>query len=164
VIKLFVFDVDGCLTDGGIIYDGAGEEYKVFNVKDGFAIVALGKLGYKSAIITGRESKVVERRSKELKINHLYQGVKDKKAILDEILKIENLTLENVAAIGDDVNDLKLLTNIAHSFAPNDAMDLVKKEVTTVLESKGGRGAVREMIEIILQKEGKIEEFLKPWL
>jgi 3-deoxy-D-manno-octulosonate 8-phosphate phosphatase (KDO 8-P phosphatase) len=164
VIKLIVFDVDGCLTDGGIIYGGSDEEYKVFNVKDGFVIVSLAKLGYKSAIITGRASKVVERRSKELKIDYLYQGVKDKKATLDEILKKEKLTLENVAAIGDDINDLKLLKSIAWSFAPNDAMDLVKQNVTSVLKLGGGKGAVREMIDLIFEKEGKKEEFLKLWL
>ena len=164
MIKLIVFDVDGCLTDGGIIYGNNDDEYKVFNVKDGFVIVALAKLGYKSAIITGRDSNVVERRSKELKIDYLYQGVKDKKATLDEILKKENLTLKNVAAIGDDINDLKLLKSIAWSFAPNDAMDLVKKNVATVLKLGGGKGAVREMIDLILEKEGKKEEFLKLWL
>lgn len=164
MIKLIVFDVDGCLTDGGIVYGSSDDEYKVFNVKDGFVIVALAKLGFKSAIITGRDSKVVQRRSKELKIDYLYQGVKDKKATLDEILKKENLSLENVAAIGDDLNDLKLLSSIAWSFAPNDAIDLVKQNVTTVLSLGGGKGAVREMIDLIIEKEGKKEEFLKLWL
>lgn len=163
MIKLLVFDVDGCLTDGGIIYDGSGEEFKVFNVKDGFAMISLEKLGLKSAIITGRASKVVERRAKELKLTYLYQGVKDKKAILEEILEKENLTLENVAAIGDDFNDLRLLKSVGWSFAPNDAMEIVKQSVTTVLHAKGGKGAAREMIDKILEKEGKTREFLKPW-
>lgn len=163
MIQLLVFDVDGCLSDGGIIYDGSGEEFKVFNVKDGFAMISLEKFGFKSAIITGRASKVVERRAKELKMTYLYQGVKDKKAVLEEILEKEKLSFENVAAIGDDLNDLKLLKSVGWSFAPNDAIAVVKESVTTVLQSCGGKGAAREMIDLILEKEGKLEEVLKLW-
>ncbi|MBE0491900.1 MAG: HAD hydrolase family protein [Sulfurospirillum sp.] len=163
MIKLFVFDVDGCMSDGSIIYDTNGCESKIFDVKDGFAMISLAPLGFKSAIITGRESAIVARRAKELQISHLYQNVKDKKSVLQEILKKEGLGFENVAAIGDDFNDLRLLRSVGHSFAPNDANEIVKKSVTTVLSKNGGRGAVREMIEIVLAKEQKMQEWITLW-
>jgi len=163
MIKLLVFDVDGCLTDGSIIYGSNQDEYKAFNVKDGLAIASWNRLGLKSAIITGRNSKVVERRSYELGITHLHQGIKDKKALLEEILKEENLTWENVAAIGDDLNDFGMLRSVGWSFTPNDGVSLIKTNVKTVLQTDGGRGAVREMIDLIVKKEGLEEEFLKLW-
>jgi len=163
MIKLLVFDVDGCLTDGSIIYCSNKDEYKAFNVKDGLAIASWSSLGLKSAIITGRNSKVVERRAKELNITHLHQGIKDKKTLLEEILKEENLSWENVAAIGDDLNDIGMLKSVGWSFAPNDGVSLIKKSVKTVLTSKGGRGAAREMIEMIVEYEGFEEEFLELW-
>jgi len=164
MIRLLVFDVDGCLTNGAITYSNDGNEYKSFNVKDGLAIVSWIKLGHKCAIITGRNSKIVEKRAKELGISYLYQGVKNKIEKLDEILVDEKLTYENVAAIGDDLNDYGMLKNVAWSFTPNDANGFIKERVDTILNTNGGDGAVREMIEKILQKEGKIEEFIKLWL
>jgi len=163
MIKLLVFDVDGCLTDGSIIYGSNQDEYKAFNVKDGLAVASWSRLGLKSAIITGRNSKVVERRARELSITHLHQGIKDKKTLLEGILKEENLTWENVAAIGDDLNDIGMLTSVGWSFTPNDGVELIKKSVNTVLSKDGGRGAVREMIDMIVKKEGLEEEFLKLW-
>jgi len=163
MIKLLVFDVDGCLTDGSIIYGSNQDEYKAFNVKDGLAIASWSRLGFKSAIITGRNSKVVERRAKELNITYLYQGIKDKKTLLEEILKEEDLTWKNVAAIGDDLNDIGMLKSVGWSFTPNDGVSLIKQSVKTVLNSFGGKGAVREMIDMIVKEEGLEEEFLKLW-
>ena len=164
MIKLLVFDVDGCLSDGSIIYGSSKDEYKIFNVKDGLAIASWSRLGFKSAIITGRNSKIVERRANELNITYLYQGIKDKKTALQEILKQENLDWENVAAIGDDLNDIRMLQSVGWSFTPNDGVDLIKKSVKTVLKTDGGRGAIREMIDMIVKNEGLEEEFLKLWL
>lgn len=165
MIELLVFDVDGCLTDGGITYGNSdSEEFKTFNVKDGFGIVSWMKLGRKTAIITGRSSRVVERRAKELGITYLYQDVKDKKAVLEEILQKEGLCFENVAAIGDDLNDLALLRAVKLSFAPNDAVPLVQSEVDIVLSKEGGRAAVREMIDIVVEKENLSEAFVNLWL
>ncbi len=165
MIKLLVFDVDGCLTDGGITYGNhEDEEYKTFNVKDGFGIVSWIKLGGKCAIITGRKSNVVERRAKELGVHYLFQDVKDKKAILQEILEKEALGFEHVAAIGDDLNDMNLLDAVQLSFAPNDAVDFVKNRVKIVLANCGGKGAVREMIDHVIKHEGLEEEFKKLWL
>lgn len=163
MIELLVLDVDGCMTDGGIIYSNNAEESKVFNVKDGLAIATWIKLGKKVAIITGRSSKIVEIRAKELGVNFLFQGVNNKKERLDKILESENLTYENVAAIGDDLNDVGLLKCVAWSFAPQDSNHFAKDIVDTVLQANGGRGAVREMIECIISKENMTEDFVKQW-
>ncbi|HJE02563.1 MAG TPA: HAD hydrolase family protein [Aliarcobacter thereius] len=146
-------------------YSSSGEEFKTFNVNDGFAIVFWTKhLGKKAAIITGRESKIVEYRANELKIEHIHQNVKDKLAILDKILEKENLSYSQVAAIGDDLNDLKMLKKVALSFAPQNAMKLVKENVNIICEKSGGSGAAREMIEYILKEYNLEEEFINKWL
>ncbi len=163
MIELLVLDVDGCLSDGGIIYSNSADEYKIFNVKDGLAIVSWIRLGKKVAIITGRKSKVVETRADELGVNFLFQGVKNKTAKLETILKNENLSFKNVAAIGDDLNDLKMLKKVNWSFTPKDGSHFVKDEVDTVLNLEGGKGAVREMIEMIIEKESMLGEFLELW-
>ncbi len=164
MIKLLVLDVDGCMTDGAIIYTANGDEIKAFNVKDGLAIVTWHKLGRMSAIITGRESKIVERRARELGIKHFYQGVLDKKAVLQKILDEENLTFENVAAIGDDINDYHMLKASKRSFTPADALPMIRESVQTVLSRKGGDACVREMIDILVEEAGLREEFLAQWL
>jgi len=162
-IKLLVFDVDGCLTNGKIIYNSDFVESKEFNVKDGLAIVSAKKLGYKTAIITGRDSQIVAKRAKELNIDYLYQGVKDKLAVLNEIVAKENIMLHNVAAIGDDLNDYKMLINIGLSFAPNDAVEDIKVIVNKICKSNGGDGAVRQMIEYIFKHQDQQQDFLSLW-
>ncbi|NPA82719.1 MAG: HAD hydrolase family protein [Epsilonproteobacteria bacterium] len=164
MIKLIVLDVDGCMTNGAISYLSNGDEMKSFNVKDGLAIASWIRMGRKAAIITGRVSSIVTRRAKELGICHLYQNVKDKKAKLDEIVKKENISLEEVAVIGDDLNDYKMLKEAGLSFAPADASFYIKNIVNVVLNKKGGEGAVREMIEYIIKKENLEEEFLRLWV
>ena len=165
MIELLVFDVDGCLTDGGIMYGNTlSEEFKIFNVKDGFGIVSWHKLGRKSAIITGRSSDVVERRAKELGVSYLFQDVKNKKEVLASILEKEGLGFENVAAIGDDLNDLSLLRAVGISFCPADALDSVKEDVHVVLSKKGGHGCVREMIDAVVSRENLKSEFINLWL
>jgi len=164
VIELIVLDVDGCMTDGRIIYTAEGDEIKAFNVKDGFAIVNWIALGRHAAIITGRSSKIVERRAKELGIKHFYQGVKDKLARLEALCGELGITLEQVAVIGDDLNDYRMLKACGHSFVPNDAMHRVVEIADTVLSRKGGDGAVREMIELLILREGLEEEYLSKWL
>jgi len=163
MIKLVVLDVDGCLSDGGIIYSSELVEYKKFNVKDGFAIVHSKKLGLEFAIITGRDSTIVKHRAKELGIAHLYQGVKDKLQVLKTLCLELDITLDEVAAIGDDLNDLKLLNSVGISFCPKDATTYVAKEVDVVLSKNGGDAVVREMIEIVLAKNNQLENFLAPW-
>jgi 3-deoxy-D-manno-octulosonate 8-phosphate phosphatase (KDO 8-P phosphatase) len=163
MIKLLVFDVDGCLTNGDIIYGINNDEYKTFNVKDGLAIASWSRLGFKSAIITGRNSKIVQRRAVELNITHIHQGVKDKKSLLEDILKEENLTWDEVGAIGDDLNDYTMLKSVGWSFTPSNGVEEIKKIVNTVLSLRGGEGAIREMIDLIIEKNGLKKEFLKLW-
>ena len=163
MIELLVFDVDGCLSDGKITYTSDGIELKSFNVKDGLAITSWHKLGKKSAIITGRESKIVEQRARELGISYLFQKVHNKDEVLESILREESLGFENVAAIGDDLNDYKMLKRIGWSFTPKNGSHFVKEIVDTVLNTNGGEGAVREMIDIICERENLTEEFVKLW-
>ncbi len=162
-LKLVVFDVDGCMTSGGISYDSLDNEIKTFNVKDGLAIFSLKKLGIKTAIITGRKSIIVKHRSTELGIDFVYQGIKKKIDKLEEILKEENIKFGETAYIGDDVNDVPILKKVAFSFAPNDAMFYAKNVAKTVLSKKGGDGAIREMIEILLKENNLTERFIKLW-
>ncbi|MGK0256052.1 MAG: 3-deoxy-D-manno-octulosonate 8-phosphate phosphatase (KDO 8-P phosphatase) [Arcobacteraceae bacterium] len=127
MIELIVLDVDGTLTDGKIIYTSTGDEIKNFDVKDGLAIASwTKKLNKKVAIITGRRSELVARRAKELGITHLYQGVDNKDEILEQILEEENLTWDQTAGIGDDLNDFRMLKKVAISFAVGDAVDDIK--------------------------------------
>ena len=162
-IELIVLDVDGTMTDSRITYSENGDEIKSFNVKDGLAIVSWRKLGKKVAIITGRSSNIVARRAKELRIEHFYQGIHNKKEVLEELLEKLNLTMENVAAIGDDLNDLQMLKAAKISFVPRDASTYVDRIATVVLSSRGGDGAVREMIEHLIVKEGFEEKYLELW-
>jgi len=162
-IKLIVLDVDGTMTDSHITYSETGDEIKSFNVKDGLAIASWRKLGRQVAIITGRSSNIVARRAKELRIEHFYQGIDNKKEVLEALLEKLDLTMENVAAIGDDLNDLQMLKAAKISFVPRDASAYVDKIATVILSKKGGNGAVREMIEYLIKKEGLEEKYLKLW-
>lgn len=163
MIDLIVLDVDGCLTDGKIIYTSAGDESKQFNVKDGLAITSWLRMGHQAVIITGRHSLLLERRARELGITQLHQGVKDKAALLLEIANELNTPLRNMAAIGDDLNDYKMLAMVGRSFTPQNGSKHVKSIVNRVCESKGGEGAVREMIEELFEINDEVGEFLALW-
>ena len=161
MIKLVLLDVDGTLTDGGIYRGNNGEELKRFNVKDGYAIVNAQKLGIEFGIITGRKSELVEIRAKELKIKYLYQGISEKTVILEEIMKKDGLSKEEIAYMGDDLNDLLIMKQVGLSGTPKDAVDEVIQVADFVSKKNGGSGEVREFIEHILKKDGKWEIFLK---
>jgi len=164
MIELIVIDVDGTLTDGKIYYSSNGEEIKAFNIKDGLMIASWNRLGKKSAIITGRTSNMVERRAKELKITYVEQGIRDKEEKLREICERENISLSNVAVIGDDLNDFEMMRLVKRTFAPFDANPYIYDYVSDPLTKKGGEGAVAEMIEILLKEENLYNDFLKLWL
>jgi 3-deoxy-D-manno-octulosonate 8-phosphate phosphatase (KDO 8-P phosphatase) len=121
-IKVLITDVDGVLTDGGILYDNDGMEYKKYNVKDGLIVQHLKKAGFLVGAITGRASQVVENRCEELRFDFHYHGVKDKYKKLAELLETMELTLEEVAYLGDDLIDLPVLTKVGLSIAPADAL------------------------------------------
>lgn len=161
MIKLVLLDVDGTLTDGGIYRGNNGEELKRFNVKDGYAIVNAQKLGIEFGIITGRKSELVEIRSNELKIKYLYQGISEKTVILKEIMQKTGLKKEEIAYMGDDLNDILIMKQSGLTGAPKDAADEVIQIVDFVSGKNGGSGAVREFVEYILKKDGKWETFLK---
>ena len=162
-IELIVLDVDGTMTDSHITYSENGDEIKSFNVKDGLAIASWRKLGKQVAIITGRSSSIVARRAKELHIEHFYQGIHNKREVLEELLQKLDLKMENVAAIGDDLNDLQMLRSAKISFVPRDASAYVDKVATVILSKRGGDGAVREMIEHLIIKEGLEKKYLELW-
>lgn len=163
MIELLVFDVDGCLTNGQITYTEDGSEIKAFSVKDGLAISSWVRLGKKAAIITGRRSKIVERRAKELGISYLFQGIKNKLEILDDIRKKEKLEFSQISAIGDDLNDYRMLEAVGKSYSPADGSEYIREFCDVVLYNTGGNGAVREMIENIIKDDGLEEEYLKIW-
>lgn len=146
-IKMLVMDVDGTLTDGKIYIGENGEIMKAFNVKDGYAIVSLKDYNITPVIITGRKSKIVEMRAKELKITELHQGVSDKLTLLKEIAKSYNVNQEEIAYIGDDLNDLECIEFCGLSACPSDAIDLVKEKVNYVCKQSAGNGAVREFVD-----------------
>ena len=161
MIKLVLLDVDGTLTDGGIYRGNNGEELKRFNVKDGYAILNAQRLGIEFGIITGRKSELVEIRSNELKIKYLYQGISEKTVILEEIMQKTGLEKEEIAYMGDDLNDILIMKQSGLTGAPKDAADEVIQIVDFVSGKNGGSGAVREFVEYILKKDGKWETFLK---
>ena len=164
MIKLLVLDVDGCLSDGKLIYDSNGVESKNFDVKDGLGITTWIKLGNQVAIITGRNSTIVQRRAKELGIQHIHQGIKDKDRVLQEIVNSLGLTMQEVAAIGDDLNDFHMLSLVGRSFTPSNGVKEIKSIVNNILSQKGGDGVVREMIDIIVDENNQREQFMAVWI
>ena len=162
-IKFLVLDVDGTLTDGKIYVDDKDNSFKAFNVKDGFALVNWLKLGGEVAILTGKKSNIVERRAKELGIKYIIQGSKNKKQDLKNLLKELNITFENVAYMGDDLNDLGVMKSVGFSACPKDAVQEVL-EITNFISSKnGGDGAVREFLEHIMKKNGMWKKILEKY-
>lgn len=153
-IKVVAMDVDGVLTDGRIIIDSNGVETKNFDVQDGFGIVFLHKCGIKTAIISARESGVVAHRAKDLKIDKVYVGVYPKISAYESMLKEFKVRDEEVCFIGDDLADLKVMRRCGFSVAVANAVFEVKQIADYVTVKKGGHGAVREIVELILQAQG----------
>ncbi|MCO7224029.1 3-deoxy-manno-octulosonate-8-phosphatase KdsC [Pleionea sp. CnH1-48] len=149
-IKLVILDVDGVLSDGKVYYTNSGDEIKSFNIKDGLGIKLLHQNGIKTAIITGRESKIVERRAQELGISHLYQACPDKRAAFQELLQKESLSAEQVAHVGDDLPDVPLMKMAGLGFAVKDANWFVCQQADWISPVNGGQGAVRPIVELLL--------------
>lgn len=147
---MVILDVDGVLTDGRIVYDASGLEHKCFDVHDGYGIDRAQKLGLNFAIISGRRSGVVTHRARELAIEECHQGADDKVAVFEQIMAKYHITEQEACFIGDDEFDLPLLRVVGWSAAPADAMPKVRREVDCVTKAKGGRGAVREILDRIL--------------
>lgn len=160
MIKLVVLDVDGTLTDGKLYIDNMGNEMKAFDVKDGLAISQSIKQGIKFAIITGKTSKIVERRGKELGIQEIIQGSWNKIEDLEKILKKYDITFDETAYIGDDLIDLKPMKLCGFSACPKDSVNEIIEISDFVSTKNGGCGAVREILEFILKKENLWENII----
>lgn len=161
MIDLLILDVDGVLTDGGIIYDENGHETKRFDVKDGLGIKLAQKAGIEVVIISGRRSRVIEIRAEELGIKRVFTGVKDKLACYESLRNELGASDAGAAYIGDDVNDMALLKRVGFSATVADSFDYMKENVDYVTSRGAGRGAVREFIEEILKRNGQWENIKK---
>ena len=148
-VRLILLDVDGTLTDGQLIFGPEGESYKSFNVKDGLGIYLVQRDGIPVGLVSGRQSQVVELRARELGISHIWQSVWDKLDLFYKILKDFKLNAEEVAFMGDDLNDLPLLREAGLSAATGDAVQEVQDAADYVAGKDGGKGAVREFIDFI---------------
>lgn len=149
-------DCDGVLTDTGVYYSERGEELKRFSIRDGMGVERLRKLlDIETGIITGERSGSVKKRAEKLKIEELHLGTKDKVSVLNDILKRKNLKAENVAFIGDDVNDLEIMKFVGLACCPADAMQEIIKISNYVCKCKGGNGAFREFAELIIKEKSK---------
>jgi YrbI family 3-deoxy-D-manno-octulosonate 8-phosphate phosphatase len=151
IIKLVLTDNDGVLTDTGVYYSDQGEQFKRFSIRDGMGVERLRKLlNIETGIMTGELSGSVKKRAEKLQIKELFLGAKDKHLLLDEILQRNNILPENIAYIGDDVNDIELIKLTGLSASPSDAMLDVRNIVDYICEAKGGNGAFREFAELII--------------
>ncbi|MBS1159183.1 MAG: phenylphosphate carboxylase subunit delta [Proteobacteria bacterium] len=163
-IKLVAFDIDGVMTDGGLHYTDDGGELKTFNVQDGLGLKFMQRAGFELAIVTGRTSGVVAARAADLGIEHVYQGVANKRAAVGDLLEKLGLEWDDCAFMGDDVIDLPAMTRCGLAIAPANARPIVKQHAHTITEAAGGRGAVREAIEFILAAQGKLAAAFAPYL
>ena len=151
-IKLLITDCDGVLTDGGVYVSAEGEELKKFNLRDGMGVERLRKVcGIETGIMTGENSPIVAKRAEKLQITHLYLGIKDKKQRLKEILLATNLNADEIAYIGDDLNDLEVITMSGLTASPADGNSLIKETVDYICSLPGGAGAFREFAELIIK-------------
>ena len=153
-IKLLVLDVDGVLTNGDIHYTSSGEEFKTFNVKDGHGLALWSHYGQKTAIITGRNSSIVEKRAQELNIQHLFQGVRNKLEILKQLCAELQLDLSEVCYIGDDWPDLACLKAVGLAVCPADAVAEVQAACAWVTVATGGNGVAREVLNQLITAKG----------
>lgn len=160
-IKALFSDVDGVLTDGKIIYDDTGRELKQFNVKDGLIVSYLKKSGIIVGVISGRESEAVAKRCSELKMDFCHQGILDKKSTFEKLVKFHKLKKREVAFIGDDLNDLSILAQCGLAACPADAHIYIKSKTDIVTIARGGKGAFREVADLILESRGRIGKLLK---
>lgn len=163
-LKLMAFDVDGVLSEGSLFYSDEGIEMKAFNTRDGLGLNLLQKAGIAVAIITGRKARCVELRMQNLGIDLLYQGIGNKLETMNELLDKLDIRADEAGYMGDDIVDLKVMAACGFSAAPQDAHELAKRHASMVSSKVGGRGAVREVCEFILESQGKLDAALASYL
>lgn len=154
-IKMLIVDIDGVMTDGRIVYSGYGEELKFFDVQDGFGITLLNRAGIKTVIITAKKSKIVKHRARDLKVVKAYQGFIDKLIPFNDVLKNFGVKADDICFIGDDLIDIPILKRVGLAVAVPNAVEEVKKSAHFTTANKGGRGAVREICDLILKSQDK---------
>lgn len=162
-VKVMIFDVDGVLTDGSLTYDANGEATKTFYVLDGLGIQLLQKTGVQTAIISARQSPIVVTRARDLGINHVYQGIHDKRVAFAKLLEATGATVEQCGYIGDDVIDLPLLTKVGFAVTVPTGHPEVQHRAHYVTRAPGGRGAVREVCDMVMRAQGTYEQALAPY-
>jgi len=161
-IKLLICDVDGTLTDGGMYYSKNGEEMKKFNTKDAFGIEILEKIGISTILLTRENSLIVKQRAKKIKIKKLISGCENKISAVEKLTQRYGIKFNQIAYVGDDLNDYNVMKNVGFSACPSDANYQIKKISKYVCDSKGGDGAVREVIDYILfNKKIKLKDVIK---
>ena len=160
-IKLFITDIDGVWTDGGMYYDQTGKEWKKFNTADSAGVLFLRLLGIPTAIITGEDTPIVQRRADKLKIDYLFMGIEDKLSIAKSLCEEMDITLQEVAYIGDDINDLNLLEAVGLSACPGLSPKYIQDKVDWIINVKGGDGVFRAFVEKYLEETNMLEDALK---
>lgn len=163
-LRVMAFDVDGVLTDGRLYFNDRGEETKAFSTLDGHGMKMLAASGVTLAIITGRRSPTVEHRARNLGITRLYQGIEDKRATMQSLLAELAVDPSHAGYIGDDVVDLPVMRYCGLAAAPANAHPLVRQHAHWVAGARGGEGAVRELCDLILSAQGKLDAALEPYL
>ena len=163
-IKLIILDIDGVMTDGSLFFDNSGEEYKAFNSLDGHGLRMLQECGVKVAVITGRKSALVKHRMNDLGVTMLYQGYRDKIPAFEALLKEVDFSKDQIAYVGDDVVDLPIMSQLDFAIAVQNAHPFVKQHAHWITDQSGGRGAVREVCEFILEAKGLLNDKLHSYL
>jgi 3-deoxy-D-manno-octulosonate 8-phosphate phosphatase (KDO 8-P phosphatase) len=163
-VRLMIFDVDGVLTDGSLIYGAAGEELKVFSAHDGHGLKMLAAGGVACALLSGRRSAAVTQRAAELGIEQVLQGIEHKLPAFEELLKKRNLKTHDAGYMGDELVDLPVLTRCGFACAPREAPEAVRTRVHYVAAAPAGRGAAREVCELVLRAQGRLEQAVQSYL
>ena len=156
-IRLVILDIDGVLTNGGLLFDNEGREYKTFNTLDGHGIRMLLECGIEVAVITGRQSELVNHRMNDLGVTLVFQGYRDKRPAFNELLDKTRLQAGQVAYIGDDLPDLPVMRQVGFSIAVDNAHAFVKKQADWITKASGGAGAVREATDFILNAQNLLD-------
>lgn len=159
--KLIITDIDGVWTDGSMYYDQTGNELKRFNTYDSAGVLFAHLLDIPVAILTGEDTEIVARRAQKIQVDYLFQGVKNKVKVVETLLEKLQITFDDCAFIGDDINDVALLQKVGFSGCPVNAPDYIKNKVDYITKTKGGDGAFRDFVEYILQQHNVLETVLE---